>query len=409
MNLMKPGHRLQGLRERNAKMVYERFVLMRASRLFLDTRLKWLPLLFPDRDSDDDDPSSLDEDAPSVEEWDRIVEGEQPLPDLKEWGEANDRLRINERSRWIALQEALGVLAEQFGIAPWHVGWGLFVEGYDPLDPEDDGLGASLDAWSLLAHLVPPTLPSETLRELVSLAPSVGLSVRVEETAPPQSGAVQPSDFKISMELPIEVLPDLAVEEALHFLRVARDLLRQVGIPVPQRVRKASAVPIKASLVSHSSTSEFVQDIQVEANGFGVPVRIEPGQPSGAPHDEHSKTPLALVRLELSFPLDCKSKELGRSVRRSLREAKEILKRSGIDLGRRLRSSEAAQTADRLRLDGSRLSAHGLSEVAQDELDSFKSEQLGQSEEHRKTQAKIKSRRHEATKRFRSKGLLDEA
>ena len=304
-------------------------------------------------------------------------------------------------------------LSEAYGLAPWQVTWGLFLKGFDPRDPDQAGWLFSLDAWYPLARLVVHGARPQVIEQLVSLSQTTGILVELRPGARSGEEADKAVDLdgieniRISLEIPLEYPPDLAVMEAREALRVSREMLRSAGMRVGMRVRgDASGAGVAAALVTHSDASSFIRALASACAGSIIPLVTEPGQPSIAPVSESGKTPLALARLRLDFGARVKSAVLVAGIRRFIREERGVLEEAGLTIGRRLRAAPLVVNSPDLRVDGNHLDRRGLGDLVED-LYGFTPRERGYLTPKGKAAAsKIKSRRGRIKQRARTKGLL---
>ena len=377
--------KLSELRDRYDRIVLERYYLMQAGAAFAAMQRKWLPRF----------------------------RRRNPFGSMEEWVEANDELRRREPDTWWQLQADIGSLSEAYGLAPWQVTWGLFLRGFDPRDPNQAGWLFSLDAWCPQARLVVHRATPQVIEQLVGLSQSTGILVELRPSASSGEEADRAVDLdaiekvRISLEVPLEYPPDLAVMEARQVLRVSREMLRSAGMRVGMRVRGlATGAGVAAALVTHSKTSSFIQALASACAGSIISLVAEPGQPSIAPISEEGKTPLALVRLRLEFGARVRAADLVAGIRRSIREARGVLENAGLTLGQRLRAAPLVVDSPQLRVDGNHLERRGLGDLVEDVYGFTPRERGRLTPEGRAAVSKTKSRRGRIKQRARAKGLL---
>ena len=195
--------RLAEFRHRYDRIVLERYYLMLAGAAFADMQHRWL----------------------------RRLGRRNPFGSMELWVEANDELREREPDTWWQLQEDIGSLSEAYGLAPWQVTWGLFLKGFDPRDPDQAGWLFSLDAWCPLARLVVHGATPQVIEQLIGLSQGTGILVELRPDAGSREEADKAVDLdgveniRISVEIPLEYPPDLAVMEAREVLSVSREML----------------------------------------------------------------------------------------------------------------------------------------------------------------------------------------
>lgn len=314
---------------------------------------------------------------------------------------------------WWQLQADIGSLSEAYGLATWQVTWGLFLRGYNPRDPNQAGWLFSLDAWYPLARLVVHGATPQVIEQLISLSQGTGILVELRLDAGSGGEADKAVELdgiesiRISLEIPLEYPPDLAVMEAREVLRLSREMLRSAGMRVGMRVRdEASGAGVAAALVTHSKTSSFIQALASACAGSIIPLVTEPGQPSIAPVSESGKTPLALVRLRLEFGARIRAADLAAGIRRSIREARGVLEKAGLTIGQRLRAAPLVVDSPELRVDGNHLERWGLGDLVEDVYGFTPRERGRLTPEGRAAVSKTKSRRGRIKQRARAKGLL---
>ncbi len=342
--------------------------------------------------------------------WLKVLHWKEPFDSIDDWVDANDMLKSRSSELWWELQEDAGALSEAYGIAPWQVTWALFVNGFDPSDPESPGFQFPLDSWQPQARLRPPPLPKKALDILTNLGAQTGILVTFEvrvdaDDAPDPPG---PRDFRVVMEIPVECPPDLAVRDMCEVLKVSRDSVRQAGVDVPHRIRWPSPISdVTFCLVSHNSTAEFIERLQSAASGSTVGFRVEPGQPSAASSENPNKTALSLTRLEVVFPLDVNSNELAKALREGMKTTRSILSEAGLILGDHLRHAPLTRLSPKLKVDGQVVPARGLGVLAEDEFGAPPQWEYGPTPEKTEIIAQLKSQRNQVKERVRKKGLLE--
>ena len=371
------GEQYAALRERYDSLVMERWHAMRAGPRFATLQSRWLGRL----------------------------KHAHPYSTLDFWLKAEGRLKEKDIDTWQIMQLEVAELSESYGIAPWHVLWSLFIRDYDPLDPKGPGFQFVLDAWYEQARLVVLFADPDILEDLVKLGARAGVFVELrhssEEGDDSRSGR-GPDSYLISLEVPLELPPNLAVKQSRGALRTCRQMLRDAGVPVSLRSRSIPATsPVEAALITHSATDPFVERLRTACDDLGLLLQVEPGQPSSAPLDSPGKVGLALVRLRLEFAVDIRSDALVLAVRKAIRLSRVALKAAGLDLGERLRTSPLVQRAIDLQVDGTVLGTGGLGNLVEDIYGVFPKRGEGPA-----LRARIKSRKHRAGKRIRRKGLL---
>jgi hypothetical protein len=160
------------------------------------------------------------------------------------------------------------------------------------------------------------------------------------------------------MELPIEYPSELAVLEVRQALSIGREMLRQVGLRVPQRIRKGSpSSSVRGALVTYTEEEAFIHRLRVACDKSRFALLVEEGRPVCETGQATRKTPLVLVRLRLEFPLDVKVEGLVQSTKQIIQKSREVLEGAGLNLGVRLRPSTVIPKAGQLRLDVGRLVA----------------------------------------------------
>lgn len=330
------------LRERYERMVLECFYLMLAGTAFAEMRRRWL----------------------------RRFRRRTPFASMDDWVEADWALRKCDPDTWWRLRSEIGTLSEAYGLAIGQVTWALFVKGFHPRDPEQAGWQFPLDTWDPQIRLVVRRAEPQVIEKIVGLSAITGILVELRSDARPEDNATP--DFagtdgiSISLEIPLEYPPDLAVIEARRALGVSRHMLRFAGMLVPMRVRgSASRGSVSAAIVTHAETSPFVKDLSSVWEGTMITVIVEAGQPSIGPTWEDGKTPLALGRLRLEFGAMVKSKDLTAGVRKSIREVRSLLKEAGLTIGQRLRPAPLVADAKELHVDGKHLVRYGLGDLVE--------------------------------------------
>ena len=380
------------LRNRYDQLVMERFHAMCAASRFRDLQKTWL----------------------------KRRRKRKPFASMEGWVADETSWRTEDSESWWALQLDVARLSEAYGLAPWQVLWALFVDGFTPRspgakrdvdhrDPDNAGHLFVLDAWYPQARLVVSRPCAELLNKLVTQGQGAGMYVELNASSV-EEPSLSHGDFRrfhVSVELPVEYPPELAIADVRHWRMVGQELVRQVGIDVPRRIRSGgSGSRISVALVTHSERAPFVENLQTVCRDRGLALQIEPGQPSIAPTDEPGKTALALVRLRVEFPLDIRSEDLVVAVRKAIRESREALGEAGLYLGQRLRGAPLVDRAQELRVSGGRLQKRGIGDLIDDNYKVGTVHQGDPSPKNKILRQKVKSQRNQVKRRFKRKGLL---
>ncbi len=213
-------------------------------------------------------------------------------------------------------------------------------------------------------------------------------------------------NFRISLEIPLEYPPDLAVQAARWALRTGRDMLRGVGFSQKQRVHKSNPVySVKATLKGRDCKPGLLDALRTCCQQEGrLDIELDGGNASGS--ESRVGTPLSTVRLQLEFPPDVGSEDLIKATRLGIREARKTLKSAGFDLGERLRVSPTVSKARTLGVDGRRLARRGLGDLIEGQTGGIIGDPAHRMPQAQKLKMTLKSRRGKAKKRLRRKELL---
>ncbi len=244
------------------------------------------------------------------------------------------------------------------------------------------------------------------LEDLVRLGCQQGMYVEYHGSSPQDESVVgSRGNFRISLEIPLEYPPDLAVQAARWALRTGRDMLRGVGFSQKQRVHKSSSVSsVKATLKTRAKPG-FLDALRTHCQQGGrLDIELDEANASGS--DARVDTTLSTVRLQLEFPPDVGSGDLIKATRLGIREARKTLKSAGFDLGERLRVSPTVSQTRALGVDGGRLARRGLGDLIEDQTGGIIGDPAHRMPQAQKLKMNFKSRRGKVQKRLRGKELL---
>ncbi len=306
---------------------------------------------------------------------------------------------------WKAVGAQVSSLAHELEARPMQMLKALLIQNYDPLGPTS--LLFPLDAWDPKPRLVVLGPIPAVLEDLVRLGCRKGMYVEYQGSSPQDESIVESrGNFRISLEIPLEYPPDLAVQAARWALRTGRDMLRSVGFSQKQRVHKSNLVSsVKSTLKGRDCKPDLLGVLRSHGQQEGpLEIEFEGGNASGS--DAQVDTPLSAVRLQLEFPPDVGSEDLIKATRLAIREARKALKSAGFDLGERLRVAPTVSQARALRVDGRRLAPGGPGDLIEDQTGGIIGDPAHRMPQAQKLKMTFKSRRGKVQKRLRRKELL---
>jgi hypothetical protein len=211
----------------------------------------------------------------------------------------------------------------------------------------------------------------------------------------------------LGVNLPLELPPDLAVLAVRLTLRTGKDIIRGAGFPLPVRARTGdSGNKINATLVVCAGDESVLTALIAACAVHELQLCIDTGREMPDQDRYHSWTPLANVRMEVRFAPDVGAETLVRFVKRSIRNARMVLKAVGLDLGQRLRPSSLVELSQILQVDGGKLPRRGLGDLAEDQLGMSAAVNGQLTPEAEKAIGLAKSRRNKIRRRLVKKALL---
>ena len=373
--------RASKLRDRYARLVLERFHAMLANPEFSKVQKKWL----------------------------RHLGLRQPFPTIDKWAEREYDWRENDPHSRDELTRDVTALSASFALAPWHVLWALFVRGYDPL--ESVGSMFPLDVWHPRSHILVTAPQPGLVDKLQQLAAGTGMIIVLQPSADipePREDGGRPARFRLEVDLPLELPPDLAVLEIRHALRTGRDIIRGTGLQLPLRVRGGTSDSrIYAGLIAYPGDSTMLKYLKAAFDIRGMELHIDTSREVPNRDRRHGWVPLADVRLEVIFAPEVGAETLVRYVKGAIRNARLALKDLGLDLGQRLRPSPLVGLSRELRVDGGRLPPKGLGDIVEEQLDAFPRAKGKRTPEAEKAIGRVKSQRSKIKRRLTKKALLN--
>jgi hypothetical protein len=177
----------------------------------------------------------------SVEEWWQSFQQRAKSPDYLKW------------------YEECETIANEFDLAPWVITMMCLIKGYKP--EKDVGFLAMERDWPRI-RMVTESTNTQYLRGLSYEAHQLGLCVvqrvhGVETTLlnlDPITTSSAPGKlnkdgtFKIDVEIPVGYPPEAASQLQKEASRLARELARRMGHPIPQRLRASKLVAMSEVL-----------------------------------------------------------------------------------------------------------------------------------------------------------------
>ena len=370
----------QGLRDRYSRLVLERFHAMLANPQFSRVRRRWL----------------------------RHLGRQRPFANIDDWVDRESEWRKNDPKSRDELTLDVTALSESFGVAHWHVLWAIFVREYDPLDSV--GSMFPLDVWHPRSHILVTAPEPGLVENLQRLAQGTGILIGLQPAADNlehRSGGGGLEGLLLEVNLPLELPQDLAVLIVRHTLASGKDIIRGEGFQLPVRVRTGdSGNRINATLVVYAGDESVLTELEAACAANGLQLRIDTGREMLDHTSDHGWAPLANVRMEVRFAPDVGAETLVRFVKRSIRNARMVLKAVGLDLGQRLRPSSLVELTRVLQVDGGKLPRRGLGDLAEDQLGLPAAVNGHLTPKAKKSIGLAKSRRSKIRRRLVKKALL---
>ena len=368
------------LGDRYVRLVLERFYAMRASAEFSRIQKKWL----------------------------RHLRCRQPFASIDTWARRESFWRENDSKSRDDFTLDVTALSGSFGVAHWHVLWALFVREYDPLD--DVVSRFPLDVWHPRSHILVTAPEPGLVENLQRLAQGTGILIGLQPAADNlehRSGGGGLEGLLLEVNLPLELPQDLAVLIVRHTLASGKDIIRGEGFQLPVRVRTGdSGNRINATLVVYAGDESVLTELEAACAANGLQLRIDTGREMLDHTSDHGWAPLANVRMEVRFAPDVGAETLVRFVKRSIRNARMVLKAVGLDLGQRLRPSSLVELTRVLQVDGGKLPRRGLGDLAEDQLGLPAAVNGHLTPKAKKSIGLAKSRRSKIRRRLVKKALL---
>ena len=364
--------RLSRLRDRYSNLVSDRFYAMVASLDFRRTQKKWL----------------------------RASGRMRPFRSIDDWIERETAWKEEDPGSFFQLESDVCSISRVFALAPWHVLWTLFVRGHRPGTELFEMF--PMDVRHPRACLLVSDHNAGLIEELNHQVVGCNFSVELRQSVRLELDQYWPAAPVVSLCLPIEFPPELAQLECRRVLRTVRQILRNTGLAIAQRMRKDNRNEVIQSLVFEPIHSHLNDSLAPACQANGLMLRFEG---DGESHQTRS-TLLYGSYLEVRFPPTILADRLSMAVRGLIENSRVALRTAGLNLGDRLRPSLLAKQSGELKVDGLSLPKRGIGDLTDNILGEFPSESGKLTHEGLQMVRKVKSSRYKIKRRFERKQLL---
>jgi len=348
-------------------LMAERYHAMTASALFVSIRKKWLGTL------------GRRTTYRSVDDW---AESACALFDQPLYRES--------------LENDLDQLSARFALPDWHIRWGLFIQGYSPLDNTGVLFPAELRYPRISLVVSGPDIEKfsgvgfELSRHDIQLV--------WEPVVEPFTPTIWP--VSIAVELPLEIPSN----QAINIVRRSRSLVRQCLLDKEVAHPGSCDTGVQITAICYGGATHQLNETSRVTRELGIPLLEQ----SGPIHDQGGpvrSNPLSYLRMQIRFAPGVTARDLIAMSRLCSQSGRQLARAMGVDLGKRIRTAPVTQLANRLKVNGRKLPPRGLGDLVMDDIEGFPRESSKPTDQARRLKATVKSRRNQILDRFRKKGL----